>query len=146
MVLLTRRSMSQYKTVLVGYMVKSGSGTGFSSSTSVFTYKYHPTNPLYLFISLLVTLYISNRLSSSLISKNLKIKIYRTIISPVVLYGYETWSLTLMEEHRLRVIENSILRRKLGTKREGVTGEWRKLHKKSIIISVPHHTLFGERD
>ena len=63
-----------------------------------------------------------NLLSSSLLSKNLKIKIYRTIILPVVLYGCETWSLTLREERRLRVFENRVLRRIFGPKRE-----WRKL-------------------
>jgi hypothetical protein len=58
-----------------------------------------------------------------LLSKNLKIKIYRTTILPVVLYGCETWSLTLREEHRLRVFENRVLRRILGPKRDEVTGE-----------------------
>ena len=67
-----------------------------------------------------------NLLSSSLLSKNLKLKIYRTIILPVVLYGCKTWSLTLREEHRLRVFENRVLRRIFGPKRDGVTGEWRK--------------------
>jgi len=55
--------------------------------------------------------------------KNLKIKIYRTIILPVVLYGCETWSLTLREERRPRVFENRVLRRKFGPKRDEVTGE-----------------------
>jgi hypothetical protein len=55
---------------------------------------------------------------SCLISKNLKIKIYKTVILPVVLYGCETWSLTLREEHRLRVFENRVLRRIFGPKRE----------------------------
>ena len=54
---------------------------------------------------------VQNLLSSSLLSKNLKIKIYRTIILPVVLYGCETWSLTFREDHRLRVFENRVLRR-----------------------------------
>ena len=58
----------------------------------------------------------------------LKIKIYRTIILPAVLYGCETWSLTLREERRLRVFENRVLRRVFGPKRDEVTGEWRKLH------------------
>ena len=66
---------------------------------------------------------VQNLLSSSLLPKNLKIKIYRTIILPVVLYGCETWSLTLREEHRLRVFENRVLRRIFGPKRDGVTGE-----------------------
>jgi hypothetical protein len=57
-------------------------------------------------------------LSSRLISKNLKIKIYKTVILPVVLYGYENWSLTLREEHRLRVFENRVLRKIFGPKRE----------------------------
>jgi hypothetical protein len=63
-----------------------------------------------------------------LLSKNLKSKIYRTIILPVVLYGYETWSLTLKEERRLRVSQNRLLRRVFGLRRDGVTGEWGKLH------------------
>ena len=70
---------------------------------------------------------MQNLLSSSLLSKNLKIKIYRTIILPV-LYGCETWSLTLWEERRLRVFENRVLGRIFGPKRDEVTGEWRKLH------------------
>jgi hypothetical protein len=61
------------------------------------------------------------------LSKNIRIKIYRTIILPVVLYGCETWSLTLWEEHRLRVFENRVLRGIFGPKRNGVTGEWRRL-------------------
>ena len=66
---------------------------------------------------------VQNLLSSSSLSKNLKIKIYRTIILPVVLYGCETWSLTLREERRLRVFENRVLRRVFGPKRDEVTGE-----------------------
>jgi hypothetical protein len=58
-----------------------------------------------------------------LLSKNLKIRIYKTIILPVVLYGCETWSLTLREEHRLRVFENRVLRRIFGPKRDEVTEE-----------------------
>ena len=70
---------------------------------------------------------VQNILSSSLLSKNLKIKIYRTIILPVVLHGCETWSLTLRKERRLRVFENRVLRRIFGPKRDEVTREWRKL-------------------
>ena len=66
---------------------------------------------------------MQNFLSSSLLSKNLKIKIYRTIILPVVLNGCETWSLTLREERRFRVFENRVLRRVFGPKRDEVTGE-----------------------
>jgi hypothetical protein len=58
-----------------------------------------------------------------LLSKNLKIKIYRIIIFPVVLYGCETWSLTLREKRRLRVFENKVLRRIFGPERDEVTGE-----------------------
>jgi hypothetical protein len=58
--------------------------------------------------------------------------IYKTIILPVVLHGCETWSLTLKEEHRLRVFENRVLRRIFGPKRDEVTGEWRKLHNKEL--------------
>jgi hypothetical protein len=71
---------------------------------------------------------VQDLLSSSLLSKNTKIKIYRSIILPVVLYGCETWSLTLSEEHRLRFFENRVLRRIFGPKRNEVTGEWRRLH------------------
>ena len=60
--------------------------------------------------------------------KKIKIKVYITIILPVLLYGRETWSLTLREERRLRVFENRVLRRVFGPKRDEVTGEWRKLH------------------
>jgi len=69
---------------------------------------------------------VQNCLSSSLISKVLKFKIYRTITLPVVLYGCGTWSLTLREERRLRVFENRVLRRIFGPKRDEVTGEWKK--------------------
>jgi len=75
---------------------------------------------------------VQNLLSSSLLSKNLKIKIYRTIILPVILYGCETWSLTLREERRLRVLENRVLRRIFGPKMDEVTGEWRKLHNEEL--------------
>jgi hypothetical protein len=75
---------------------------------------------------------VQNLLSSSLLSKNVKIKIYRTIMLPVILYGCENWSLTLREEHRLRVFENRVLRRIFGPKRDEVTGEWRRLHNKEL--------------
>ncbi|KAJ4437496.1 hypothetical protein ANN_17641 [Periplaneta americana] len=71
---------------------------------------------------------VEKLLSSSLLSKNLKVRIYKTVILPVVLYGCETWTLTLREEHRLRVFENKVLRKIFGAKRDEVTGEWRKLH------------------
>jgi hypothetical protein len=71
---------------------------------------------------------------------DLKIRIYRTIILPVVLYGCETWSLTLREERRLRVFENRLLRRIFGPKGDEVTGEWRKLHNEELngLYSLPN--------
>jgi len=75
---------------------------------------------------------VQNLLSSRLPSKNLKIKIYRTIILPVVLYAFETWSLTLREERKLRVFENKVLRRIFGPRRDEVTGEWRRLHNEEL--------------
>jgi len=74
-----------------------------------------------------------------LLSKNLRIKIYRTIVLPVV-YGCETWLLTLREEHRLRVFENSLLRRIYGPKRDEVTGELRKLRNVELndLHSLPN--------
>jgi len=75
---------------------------------------------------------VQNLLSSSLLSKSLTFKIHRTIIVPLVLYGCETWSLTLREERRLRVFENRLLRRIFGPKRDEVTGEWRKLHNEEL--------------
>jgi len=71
---------------------------------------------------------VQNLLSSWLLSKNLKIKIYRTIILPVVLYGCETWSLTLWEERKLKVSENMVLRRIFVPTRDEGMGEWRRLH------------------
>ncbi|KAJ4443887.1 hypothetical protein ANN_05674 [Periplaneta americana] len=79
-------------------------------------------------------------LSSSLLSKNLKVRIYKTVILPVVLYGCETWTLTLREEQRLRVFENKVLRKIFGAKRDEVTGEWRKLHNSEL------HVLYSSPD
>jgi hypothetical protein len=67
------------------------------------------------------------------LSKNLKNKIRRTIIFPVVLYGYEIWCLTLKKQRRLKVFENRVLRRIFGPKRDEVTGEWRKLNNEELI-------------
>jgi hypothetical protein len=79
-------------------------------------------------------------MSSSLSSKNLKFEIYKTIILPVVLYGCETWSLTLTEEHSLRVFENRVLRRIFGPTRDKVTKEWRKLYNEELndLCSSPN--------
>jgi hypothetical protein len=75
---------------------------------------------------------VQNLLSSRLLSKNLKIRIYKTIILPVVLYGCETWSPTLREVHRLKVFENRVLRGLFGLRRVELTGEWRKMHNKEV--------------
>ena len=83
---------------------------------------------------------VQNLLSSRLLSKNLKIKIYRTIILPVILYGCETWSLTLREERKLRVFENMVLRRIFEIRSDKVTGEWRRLHNEVLndLYSSPN--------
>jgi hypothetical protein len=65
-------------------------------------------------------------------SKNVKVKIYRSVIFPVVVHGCESWSLTLREEHMMRVSENRILSMIFGPKRDEVTGEWRKLHNEEL--------------
>jgi len=72
--------------------------------------------------------------------QNLKIKIHRTIILSVVLYGCGAWSLTLREECRLRVLESRAVRRIFGPKRDEVTGEWRKLHEEKLndLYSSPN--------
>jgi hypothetical protein len=81
---------------------------------------------------MLATIQSRTFLSSRLLSNNIKIRIYKTIILPLVLYAYETWSLTLREEHRLRVFENRVLRRIFGPKRDEVTGDGRKLHNEEL--------------
>jgi hypothetical protein len=77
---------------------------------------------------------VQSLLSSRLLHRNVKVKIYKTIILPVVLYGRETWSLTLKEENRLRVFKNRVLTRIFGPKRDEVTGEWRKFHNEELHI------------
>jgi hypothetical protein len=79
-------------------------------------------------------------LSSQLLSRNLKVKIYKTTILPVVLYGCETWSLALREEHRLRVFENRVLSEIFGPERDEVMGEWKKLHNGEL------HNLYPSPD
>ena len=79
-------------------------------------------------------------LSSRLLSKKLKVKTYKTIILPVVLYGYEALSLTLREEHRLRMFENKVLRKIFGVKKDEITEEWRKLQNAELyaLYSSPN--------
>jgi hypothetical protein len=71
--------------------------------------------------------------------KNLKVRIYKTLIFPVVLYGCETWSMTVREKHKLRVFENKVLRRIFGPKGDGVTGGWRKVHNEEL------HNLYSSQ-
>jgi hypothetical protein len=74
--------------------------------------------------------------------------LHKTIILPVVLHGCETWSLTLREEHRLRVYENRVLRRIFGPKRDEETGEWRKLHNDELrdLYSSPSIIRISSRE
>jgi len=83
---------------------------------------------------------VQNLLSSRFLSKNLKIKIYRTIVLPVVLYGCETGSLILREKRKLRVFENMVLSRIFGPRRDEVTGEWRRQHNEELndLYSSPN--------
>ena len=82
---------------------------------------------------------VQDLLSFSLLSKNLNIKVYRTIILPVVFCGFETWSLTLREERRLRVFQSRMLRI-FGPKRDEVTGKLRKVHNEELndVYSSPN--------
>ena len=83
---------------------------------------------------------MQNLLSSGLLFKNIKLAIYGTIILTFVLYGCETWSLTLGEKRRLRMLEKRVLRRIFGPKRDEVTEEWRKLHNEVLndLCSSPN--------
>jgi hypothetical protein len=91
---------------------------------------------------------VQNLLSSRLLSKNTKVRVHRTIILPVVLYGRETWFLTLREEQRLRVFENRVLRRIFGPKRDEARGECRRLHNKELndLYSSPDIIRVSNRE
>ena len=80
---------------------------------------------------------VQNLLSSISLSKNINITRYRTIILHVVMYGCETWSLTLKEERRLRVFEHRVLRSIFGPKRDEVTELWRQLHNEELNDLYP---------
>jgi hypothetical protein len=97
---------------------------------------------------------VQNLLSFRLLSKNVKIKIYKTLTLPLVLYGYETWSLTLRGKHRLKVFESKVLRRIYGLQRDEMLGDWRKLHNEelhkfysspNIILMIQTHTFPRQR-
>jgi hypothetical protein len=75
---------------------------------------------------------VQDPLSSRLLSKNTKIRVYRTVVLAFILYGCETWSVTLREEQKLRVFENRVLRRIFGPKRDEATGDWRRLHNEEL--------------
>jgi hypothetical protein len=87
---------------------------------------------------------VQSLLSSCLLSRNVKVKIYKTTILPVVLYGCETLSLTLGEEHRMRVFENRVIRRISGPKRNEVTGKWRMLHSEELHILYPSPNIIRQ--
>ena len=78
--------------------------------------------------------------STQLLSKNIKLKIYKTLILPVILYGFDTWTLTLREETILQVFENKFLSKIFGPKRDDQIGEWRRLHNGEL------YDLYGKPD
>jgi hypothetical protein len=100
----------------------------------------HNLGTSYCLVSLLQTFNHAEPSVFPSVVKNLKIRIYKTINLPLVLYKRETWSLTLCEEHRLRVFVNKVLRRIFGPKRDKVTGGWRKLHNEELrdLYSSPN--------
>jgi hypothetical protein len=83
---------------------------------------------------------VQKLLSSCLLTINIKIRTFKIVILSMVLYGCETWSLTLRKERRRRVFENTVLRRISGAKRDEVTGDWRKLHNEELhnLYSSPN--------
>jgi hypothetical protein len=85
---------------------------------------------------------VQNVFSSSLLSQNIKIMVYRAIILPFVLYGCEAWSPTLREECRLRMYENRVLRRKFGPKKDKEQGSGENYIMRSLLICTPHQILF----
>jgi hypothetical protein len=81
--------------------------------------------------------------TSCLLFKNVKVKIYKTVILSVVLYWCETWSLTLREEHGLKVFENRVLRSIFGLKRDEIIGGWRKLHNEELLELYSWPNIIG---
>jgi hypothetical protein len=103
-------------------------------------YYFHGVTRFEFSILLFITLICQSILSSRLLSRNVKFKIYRSTIQSFVLYGCETWSLTLRKEERKKVFDNRVLRRIFEPKRDEVTGEWRKLHNEEL------HNLYSSPD
>jgi hypothetical protein len=124
-ILISKEDVYTYSFIFVNkslsYHISSHIRRGFSSNTILRKEKSPYLGSLRVYS-------VHKLLSSRLLSRNIKTRIYKNIILPVVLYGCETWSLTLREEHRLRVFKNRVLRRIFGPKRDEVTGGWRKLH------------------
>jgi hypothetical protein len=87
--------------------------------------------------------WVQTLLFSSQLFKYINNNIYRIIILPLVFYGCETWSLTIGEEHRLRVFENRVLRKTFEPKRNEVTGEWRKLHNEEFHEQCNSRSILG---
>jgi hypothetical protein len=77
-----------------------------------------------------------------MLSKNIKMDTYITVILPVVLYGFEAWSLTLREEYRLRVLQNREMKKIFGPKRDEIRGEWRRLHNEELYDLYSSTNLF----
>ena len=88
---------------------------------------------------------MQNRLSSSLLSENIKSKIYRMFVLRVMLYGCETWSFTMRQEHKLRVFKNRMLRNISRPKRDEVTEEWRRLHKEKLCDLYYSPNIQGDK-
>jgi hypothetical protein len=86
---------------------------------------------------------VQNIMFSCLLSESIKIKMYKTVILPVVLYGCETWSFIIREVHKLRMFENRMLRRIFGLKRKEVTGCWRKVHNEECHNMCPFPNIIG---
>jgi hypothetical protein len=132
------RRLGEIESPVRGMHLKSAkSGTHFSILNLLWVEFYRNKIKLVLFC---IYHSVQNLLSSRLLSKNIKIRIYRTIILPVVLYGCETWSLTLREEYRLRVFENRVLRRNLDRREM----KWREIGgnciMRSFITCTPNQT------
>jgi hypothetical protein len=87
---------------------------------------------------------VQSLLSSRLLSRNVEVKICKTIILPVVLYGCETWSLTLRKEHRLRAFENRVLRRIFEPKKNEITGDWSKFYSEDLHIVYSSPNIIGQ--